>query len=129
MISLYVIIVLLVAHYVSDFVMQNDYMARNKSNKNLPLFLHGLTYTCSMLIITCIAFYSKYDLSLVVQFVLINGILHTAVDFFTSRVASSANKAGKLGGQIPNFGFFSIIGIDQLIHYTMLFFIWSKIFN
>lgn len=129
MVSLYVIIVLLVAHYVSDFVMQNDYMARNKSSKNIPLFVHGLTYTCSMLIITLIAFYGKYDLYLVASFVIINGILHTAVDFITSRISSAANTAGRIGGQIPNFGFFSIIGLDQLIHYIMLFCIWVKIFN
>lgn len=46
---------------------------------------------------------------------------HTTTDYFTSKVVSRMFKEKKYGSPIPNLGAFSMIGFDQVLHYTQLF--------
>ena len=118
MISISVLFWLLVTHWVADFVFQTDWMAQNKSKNNYPLFIHVCTYSAILFIILS-PIASSSDL---IVFALLNGILHFIIDFFTSRLSSKLYREGKLGSStIPNFGFFSVIGLDQLLHYLCLF--------
>lgn len=120
MISIYVIISLLLMHYIADFVCQTNWMAQNKSKTNYPLLIHVLTYATVFLLPSMVLF--KYSFVLTLGFVLLNTILHFITDYFTSRISSNLYMKGNLGSDtIPNFGFFSIIGLDQLIHYITLF--------
>jgi hypothetical protein len=48
-------------------------------------------------------------------------ICHTATDYVTSRIVSKKFAKGEYGSSIPNFGAFTIIGIDQVLHYVQLF--------
>lgn len=116
--SLTVILLLCLAHYVADFVFQTDWMAQNKSKTNYPLFVHVCTYS-SVLFLFLLPVVPTKDLIL---FAFLNGILHFIIDYFSSRLSSKLYREGRLGSStIPNFGFFSIIGLDQLLHYICLF--------
>jgi hypothetical protein len=54
-------------------------------------------------------------------FGVITFITHTATDYFTSRIVSKKFAKQEYGSPIPNFGAFTIIGIDQVLHYIQLF--------
>jgi len=118
-ISLGIVLLICLAHYVADFVFQTDWMAQNKSKTNYPLFVHVCTYSVVIFLILFPFFHDEIKLIL---FAFLNGILHFIIDFFTSRLSSKLYREGKLGSKtIPNFGFFSVIGLDQLLHYICLF--------
>lgn len=57
----------------------------------------------------------------VLSFVGITFICHTATDYVTSRIVSKKFAKGHYGSAIPNFGAFTIIGFDQILHYIQLF--------
>lgn len=90
-------------HFIADFLAQNDAMATRKSSSNLWLGAHALTYTAFMLIFG-------------VRFALINGLLHFTVDWITSRGTTYLFKRGE------RHWFFSLIGLDQAIHMTILYY-------
>jgi hypothetical protein len=54
-------------------------------------------------------------------FVFITFVLHTTTDYYTSRIVSKKFANNHYGSPIPNFGAFSIIGFDQVLHYVQLF--------
>lgn len=39
---------LLVGHLVGDYILQNDWMARNKKDRSLPCFVHCALYTLAV---------------------------------------------------------------------------------
>lgn len=105
------IYLVLIAHFVADFVLQTDKMATNKSKSNYWLLNHVLVYTLVM---------SIFGLT----FGLINGLSHFAVDFISSRLTSYFWKKG------DRHNFFVIIGLDQLAHslilvYNLKYIAWS----
>lgn len=117
MISIYAVFFILVTHWVADFVFQTNWMATNKSKSNLPLSVHVLVYTFIFLPFAVVYIPEKAILA----FLSITYILHWCVDFCTSRITSKLSAKGKYGSDtVPNFGMFSIIGLDQLLHYVSL---------
>ncbi len=117
-IAVYQVFYLLLAHYVSDFIMQTDYMARGKSKTFKPLALHIGVYTLTLLVMTYFLFNSFF---IALGFAVTNGLIHMLVDYFTSRESSKLFSAGKAGSEtIPNFGGFSVIGFDQFVHTFIL---------
>lgn len=96
------IIMLLSIHFVSDFLLQSDSMAKNKSSCNKALGLHVLVYSVPFLIVGPF-------------FAILNGIAHFITDYFTSRVSK------KLWEKQEVHWFFAVIGFDQLIHYVTMF--------
>jgi len=117
MISISVLFWLLVTHWVADFVFQTDWMARNKSSSNLPLFVHVCVYSL-ILIPFAVSYIPSYA---VAWFIVFNMCLHFVIDYHTSRLTSKLGAAGKYGSKtVPNFGMFSIIGLDQMLHYISL---------
>lgn len=118
MISLSTIIILLIGHYVADFVCQTDWMARNKSHSFYPRFTHILVYVGVLGLFALMII----PQSLIMWFLFFNGFAHYITDKYSSRITSKLAKEGKYGSDtIPNFGMFSIIGLDQLLHYIVLF--------
>ena len=105
------ILVALVIHWVVDFVLQSRWMAENKSKSNVALGAHAGVYSIGMalLAVTILG-----PTAAAIWFTLINGGLHFAVDYCTSRMTSY------LWQKKDVHNFFVVIGFDQLVHATIL---------
>lgn len=102
-ISTWLVVLILFAHYLADYIFQTHWMASNKSKSIWPLLAHIATYTT----IFGLCFGPKYAL--------INGGLHLVIDFITSRLTSKLWAAGKIRP------FFLVLGADQFLHSLCLF--------
>lgn len=116
-INVSVLLVLLCAHFVADFIGQTDAMAKGKSKSNKILMQHIQAYTGITFLFTVFMF----GLIGAAMYAVINGILHYQVDYITSRATS------KLWAEQRVHEFFVIIGLDQLIH-TICIIISSLVF-
>lgn len=96
-----VIIALVLAHWVADFVMQSDKMAINKSKKHWVLGAHCLVYSL------CLSVFGW-------EYSAVNGVAHFAVDAVSSRATSYLYAKG------DRHNFFVVIGLDQAIHLIVL---------
>lgn len=96
-ISVITVIGLLSLHFLADFILQSDEMARGKSTSNKWLGLHVLVYTIIFMIVGP-------------TYAILNGVLHFITDWFTSRLSAKMWKAERV------HDFFVVIGGDQLIH-------------
>lgn len=119
--------IIVVLHYIADFIFQAETWAVNKSKDFGSLTKHTATYSALWFVFSA-SMFSLYEgiglyLSVIgaLGFCLITFILHTITDYFTSKVTSRMFAAGKIGSPIPNFGAFSVIGFDQVLHYLQLF--------
>jgi len=106
---IYQFLVLLVIHWFADFVLQTHWQAQNKSKNNEALARHVGVYTLMLAIASPFIFGMPKDFNLFI-FVALNGVLHFATDYCTSRWSS------KLYAKQDWHNFFVIIGLDQLIH-------------
>ena len=93
-------------HVIGDFIFQIRTMAKNKSTNNWALVSHCVAYMIPFFIISW-------------QFALINGILHFPIDYISSRLTTYYYKKEN------ELMFFNIIGIDQAVHFTILFLTYS----
>jgi hypothetical protein len=115
------IIYILSVHFISDFIMQSDEMAKGKSTSIKWLTLHILSYLKGF-ICSAIIFYITITLIwgritsplLILAYCLVNAILHWVTDYFTSKETS------RLWAELKVHQFFIMIGLDQLIHATCL---------
>ena len=90
--DLSLIIVILVAHFVGDFICQTDWMALNKSKRWDALGLHVITYTSILFI--CVAFWHDSAIlsrpivsyGVIWAFVGVNAVAHFVQDAITSRI-------------------------------------------
>lgn len=106
-------------HWIADFVMQDEKWALGKSKNWNDLLAHTSLYSL-MWFIPIICLLSKVSWQASV-FVGITFVVHTITDYFTSRIVSKKFANKEYGSKIPNFGAFTIIGIDQVLHYIQLF--------
>ena len=115
------IIVLLIAHFLADFVFQTENMKKNKSGSIAVLFLHAFIYTIAFfniffLYTLMISYFSLTTITLqhwfqmVVGISIVNGIIHYIIDYFTSQLNKWLWNTKKLNL------FFISIGFDQLLH-------------
>lgn len=121
------ILIILIAHFVADFMLQTHYMASQKSENVWILVQHIITYTLAFFIIFGSSWYLFYYffepittadiwLKLTIGISLVNGILHYLIDFFTSKVTKY------LWRKKAYHNFFVVIGFDQLLHTGLLIF-------
>lgn len=133
--ELVLVLQILFAHWVSDFVLQSHWMATNKSHNWSALAAHVVTYTFSMTLIMLIfvtaTAYVKMDNTgldallfaffpvaigyFILVWAVVNGVLHFITDAITSRITS------KLWQKNDMHNFFVVVGFDQLVHYACLF--------
>jgi len=112
------ILAIIVCHYIADFIFQAESWSLGKSKSWTPLLKHTATYSLIWLLPMWIMTHSIISALL---FCLMTFIAHTITDYFTSRIVSKRFEDKYYGSPIPNFGAFSIIGFDQVLHYTQLF--------
>ena len=91
-------------HTFADFFLQSDKMGINKSSSIKWLGIHCLVYSIPFLLFG-------------IQFAVLAGISHLIIDFFTSKGTSY------LWQKEMRHWFFCLIGVDQAIHFTLLYFI------
>ena len=122
--------ILICIHYIADFICQDEQWALNKSKSNLALIKHTATYTYIFILMYSFYFLANsgnisYGESIfTLKFLLffsITFVTHTITDYSTRRIVSKKFANKHLGSPIPNFGAFSMIGFDQVIHYGTLF--------
>ena len=89
---LYLVLGFVWIHFISDFILQSDKMAINKSSKFHWLFIHCLTYSAFFLVLFG------------PLFSIVNGILHGITDFCSSKATSYFHKKG------DRHNFFVVIG-------------------
>jgi hypothetical protein len=108
---------LVVIHWISDFLFQDEQWAINKSKNNKALLKHTFTYSGIFFVSIC-AWTNDFSTSLI--FFVVTFILHTVTDYISSRIVAYKFNKGEYCSKIPNLGAFSIIGIDQVLHYFQL---------
>ena len=110
------IFVILITHWVADFICQDEQWALGKSKNWRDLLKHTTTYSALWWVpmMFMLPIYGSV-------FVCVTFIFHTATDYFTSRIVSKKFENKHYGSTIPNFGAFTVIGLDQLLHYFQLF--------
>jgi|TARA_B100001094_G_scaffold333184_1_gene409329 hypothetical protein len=108
---------IIIAHWIGDFLLQNEKMALGKSSSNKLLTIHVAIWTTTMAVITI-------PLGLPVVWVLLMGVLHWIQDYITSRLNSYYAKIKN------NEMFWNMIGTDQMLHYIIMFLslhLWTRI--
>ena len=113
-------------HWVADFIFQAEKWSLGKSRSWVPLLKHTATYSLLWLLPV---WFITGDLEGAFVFVVITFALHTVTDYYTSRIVSKKFAKGYYGSPIPNFGAFSTIGFDQVLHYVQLICTWKLLFN
>ena len=108
--QLWQFLALLAVHWIADFVLQTHWQASNKSKSLNALGRHVATY----MTVLAVASVALFGIDLGLSFALLNGALHFATDFFTSKWTARLYARG----QVHNF--FAVVGLDQLIHQATL---------
>lgn len=108
---------ILVTHWIADFIFQDEKWASSKSKNTSDLLKHTSLYSTLWFIpmVFIIGVYSS------LIFIVVTFIFHTLTDYFTSKIVTKRFEQQYYGSKIPNFGAFTIIGFDQLLHYLQLF--------
>lgn len=113
------IIWILLLHFIGDFILQTDKMAKGKSKSNLVLAYHVGVLTVVLFVGLCVAsligWYTKQPMSIDLLalfgiYALANGALHFIIDWCTSRATSFLWSIG------DRHNFFVVIGLDQFLH-------------
>jgi hypothetical protein len=148
MLLLPVVLLILVAHWLGDFVFQTDEMAIAKSKSNVALGTHVVMVTGWLAIVAVVVVLcSLTTVEHAGMWVLVNALAHFVTDYFTSRVTSrlfffhplpgqweqmdyNAAKGSKSVTQtvidpwLPiwenRHNFFVTIGFDQMLHMVVL---------
>ena len=113
-------------HWIADFILQTEHMAKRKSVSNYYLGYHVVIYTTASMILWLLLFtilgryYSilGYILAYLTMF-----ILHFSTDYVTSRITSRLHKENKI------HNFFVVIGLDQWLHYVQIYITYIILIN
>jgi succinate dehydrogenase/fumarate reductase cytochrome b subunit len=114
----YSIILLLLFHYFADFICQTEWQAMNKSRSYKALTDHVVIYTFLMMVLSS-AFFGPAG----VLIGGVNGILHLPIDWVTSRINTHYYRTQQRSK------FFNMIGLDQLIHTSLLIYTYKVFVN
>lgn len=119
-VPVWIILWILLAHFVADFVFQNDYMGTNKSHDNEALGWHVAVYTGIIGLFMTILFFPASHPGHFIGFLIVTAVLHLVTDYNTSRLTTILHKSFETTPGSRHW-FFVVIGFDQVIHYVCLF--------
>ena len=117
---------IVVIHFIADFIFQAEEWATNKSKSNFALFKHVTAYTIIWSVSGLFIFSDPFKY---LTFLLVTFVAHFTTDYFTSRIVSRKFANNEYGSPIPNFGAFTVIGFDQVLHYGQLFLTYHLLTN
>lgn len=123
MITIQTIIIILFTHWLFDFFLQSEKIGKFKSTSNLVLSTHVGIYSIGLFLLSAIIFKHGVEwVTVGLSWVVINAAAHFLTDYVTSRATSALYKEQRY------HEFFTIIGLDQFIHYITLFgtYVWLK---
>lgn len=126
MITIYILNAILIGHYLADFLFQNQ-STKKKNDSLLWMLLHSGFYTLIFGVVFYAATYELYVHSLVLEYIILNGVLHYGVDVLTSVVKKQGQRFQN--DELPDNGFFTTVGFDQLLHMLILFHTFNYMFN
>ena len=107
-----IVMMVIVAHFICDFILQSDKMATNKSTSFSWLTVHVNAYSAGLFFASYFILGARIE---AIYWVGVNYILHWITDACTSRLTSY------LWRREQRHWFFVAIGFDQVIHYACLF--------
>lgn len=113
MLAVIVFSAILLFHFIADFVLQTDWQATNKSHNNRALLRHTAVYASAMALMMWLFLILPFGSA--IRFGIITFVIHTAQDYWTSRVNAQLWKEGK------RHTFFVSVGFDQWLHFVQLF--------
>ena len=116
--TLFLCLYIIFVHYVADFAFQGEKEATTKKSSMVSLLKHTITYSLIMGIGFLFIFTTVINLIL---FILLTFCTHTIIDYYSSKITGNLFEKKIYYTGLPNFGAFSMIGIDQVIHYICLF--------
>lgn len=112
---IYFISLLLIVHYIADFLLQSDEEATQKSKSYVALASHVGKYSLALQVLALYgAFKFGGDPVVWISWVLFNTVAHFGLDAVTSRMSSKLQREGN------SSEFFNVIGMDQLLHQLTL---------
>lgn len=103
-----IILAIVIAHWIGDYVLQSESMAIGKATSIKWLTIHVLVWTASLGVITTL-FGATFT------WVAAMGVAHWIQDFVTAKINSHYQKTKQLKL------FWLTIGSDQMLHYMVLF--------
>lgn len=109
--SFHTILLILLIHYLGDFVLQTHEQSQRKSSENKWLFYHTGSYSL-IWVLAAWGFYANFLAAFL--FGTITFVFHTATDWVTSRVGKSFWSSGDYHNG------FAVVGFDQILHYVQL---------
>lgn len=110
---------MLFIHWIADFILQSDELAKNKSTSISSLIEHAFIYTVVWIIpLISYGIICQIPPSLLL-FIPITFVCHTVTDFYTSRVNKMLWEIKEQTAGSPH-NFFVSIGFDQFLHYVQL---------
>lgn len=142
---IYNLVIIFIAHYIGDFILQTRMMGLNKSKSIMWLSMHVGMYLIALFICGFILNNSLVDdnnFQPIFEWCLLNGVLHWNTDFITSKLSSYCylkmsfyeENANVIPDSISRkhkwqYHFWSVIGLDQLIHVSTLLITYHYFFN
>lgn len=105
---------IIVAHFVADWLCQSDRMATGKSESFVILTEHVVLYTGMIASAACLYYLVLERWAFTPMFLVVTFVAHWLTDAVTSRMTKRLWIAGE------RHAFFTMIGLDQVLHYVAL---------
>lgn len=96
------LIQLTLVHFIADFMLQNDWMATNKSKNDFALLVHSICYAIPFLVFLN----TDFVIYLMISHFLIDGLSSRATTYFWKKE--------------DRHNFFVVIGFDQWVHFLVI---------
>jgi hypothetical protein len=113
-IPVWLLLYIMFGHWIADFVLQSDRMAKGKSTSFYWLTTHVYVYVLFMAFTTAFILGTVFTPGAWTIWLLINGVAHWITDYFTSRCSSHFFKKNDYHNG------FVVIGWDQYLHLAFL---------
>lgn len=111
------LICLFVIHWIGDYLLQTRVQGNGKSSSNKLLLEHTIAYSVFLglgVSLMALVFNMSMSIESIIQYTVLNFVLHTATDWLTSRATKN------LWSRRKEWETFAIMGFDQLVHMTCL---------